>query len=53
MHHWLQTYYYRISIQWWVFALSGILALFIALVTVCFHAIKAAMANPVHSLRTE
>ena len=50
---WLQNFAYRISIVWWMFALTGILALFIALLTVSFQAIKAAVANPVKSLRTE
>ena len=53
MHNWLQDFAYRISIQWWVFALSGIAAFIIALVTITFQAIKAAIANPVKSLRTE
>lgn len=50
---WLQNYPYRISISWWMFAASGLLVILIALVTVSFHAIKAAMANPVESLRSE
>lgn len=53
MHKWLQDFAYRIDIEWWVFALAGISALGIALITVSFQAIKAAMANPVKSLRTE
>lgn len=53
MNNWLQDYEYRISIGWWVFALAGILAILIALITVSFQAIKAAIANPVKSLRTE
>jgi len=53
MSRWLQDFAYRISIGWWVFVLAGIVALFIALVTVSFQAIKAAVANPVKSLRTE
>jgi putative ABC transport system permease protein len=53
MTHWLQDYAYRISIQWWVFVLSAILATIVALGTVSFHAIKAAVANPVISLRSE
>ncbi len=53
MHTWLQSYPYRVSIQWWVIALSGIVAIVIALVTVSSQAIKAAVANPVKSLRTE
>jgi len=53
MHNWLQDFAYRIHIQWWVFVIAGIAALFIALATVSFQAIKAALANPVKSLRTE
>ncbi|MBJ7879848.1 ABC transporter permease [Gelidibacter salicanalis] len=53
MHKWLQDFAYRIDIEWWVFALAGVSALGIALVTVSFQAIKAALANPVKSLRTE
>ena len=53
MNNWLGSYYYRVPLQWWVFALAGLLALLIALLTVCFQAMKAAMANPVQSLRTE
>jgi len=53
MHNWLQDFAYRINIQWWVFVVAGILAALIALITVSFQAIKAALANPVKSLRTE
>ena len=53
MHGWLQKYEYRIDISWWVFAIAGALALVIALVTVSFQAVKAALANPVKSLRSE
>ncbi|MES2006190.1 MAG: ABC transporter permease [Bacteroidota bacterium] len=53
MNQWLQGYAYRIGISWWVFAVAGIAALLIALVTISFQAIKAALANPVKSLRTE
>lgn len=53
MHSWLQDYEYRTAIQWWVFAAAGTTALAIALATVSFQAIKAAIANPVKSLRTE
>ncbi|HEY4196058.1 MAG TPA: ABC transporter permease [Mucilaginibacter sp.] len=53
MSKWLQDYQYRIEIHWWVFAISGILALLIALATVSFQAIKAALINPVKSLRSE
>jgi ABC-type antimicrobial peptide transport system permease subunit len=53
MNTWLQSYTYRISIEWWVFALAGILSVIIAILTVSFQAIKAAIANPVKSLRSE
>jgi putative ABC transport system permease protein len=53
MNKWLQSFAYRINISWWVFAVAGFLALLIALLTVSFQAIKAAIANPVKSLRTE
>ena len=53
MHKWLQSFAYRTHIHWWVFAVAGALAIFIALFTVSFQAIKAATANPVKSLRTE
>ena len=53
MSRWLQDFAYRIDIQWWMFLLSGSAAIFIALLTVSFQAIKAAVANPVKSLRTE
>ena len=53
MKDWLQTYDYRINIQWWVFVVAGIVALVIALLTVSTQAVKAAAANPVKSLRSE
>jgi len=53
MNKWLQGFAYRIDIGWWVFALAGLLTIAIALATVSFQAIKAAVANPVKSLRTE
>jgi ABC-type antimicrobial peptide transport system permease subunit len=53
MNKWLQDYVYRISISWWLFAASGLVAIVIALATISFQAIKAAIANPVKSLRTE
>ncbi len=51
--NWLKTYQYHTEISWWVFALSGMGALAITIVTVSFQAIKAAMANPINSLRSE
>ncbi len=53
MNKWLQGFAYRINISWWVFVIAGLSALFIALTTVSIQAIKAAIANPVKSLRTE
>ncbi len=53
MHTWLQDFAYRININWWVFILAGSAALFIALFTISFQAIKAAVANPVKALRSE
>ncbi len=53
MNKWLQSYTYRITISWWVFVIAGFAAIFIALMTVSFQTVKAAIANPVKSLRTE
>ncbi|MDQ3292159.1 MAG: hypothetical protein M3Q05_12810, partial [Bacteroidota bacterium] len=53
MQHWLQDFEYRTHISWWIFALAGAMALFIALLTVSFQTVKAAVANPVNSLRNE
>jgi putative ABC transport system permease protein len=53
MHKWLQDFAYRINIEWWVFALAGFLAVAIALATISYQAIRAAMSNPVISLRSE
>jgi putative ABC transport system permease protein len=53
MHNWLQDFAYRINIQWWVFVLGGIVAMLISVLTISFQAIKAAIANPVESLRSE
>jgi len=53
MNEWLQDFAYRINIGWWVFAAAGASALLITLVTISFQAIRAAIANPVKSLRTE
>jgi ABC-type antimicrobial peptide transport system permease subunit len=53
MHKWLQSYAYRIDISWWVFAVAGISAIIIALVTISFQSVKAALMNPVKNLRTE
>jgi len=53
MYKWLQNYTYRIEIEWWVFALAGLLSVLIALATVSYQSIKAAIANPAKSLRAE
>jgi ABC-type antimicrobial peptide transport system permease subunit len=53
MNNWLQDYVYRINISWWLFAAGGLIAIIIALATISFQAIKAAIANPVKSIRTE
>ncbi|EAQ49804.1 ABC transporter permease [Leeuwenhoekiella blandensis] len=53
MHKWLQDFAYRIELSWWIFALAGLLAIGIAMLTVSFQAIKAAIANPVKAIRTE
>ena len=53
MNKWLEGFAYRTNIEWWVFVIAGVLALLIAMITVSFQAIKAALANPVESLRSE
>ena len=53
MNNWLKNYTYRIDIHWWVFGISGLTIVLIALATVSFQALKAAVANPIKSLRTE
>lgn len=53
MQQWLQGYVYRIQVSWWYFAVGGSAAVFIALATISFQAIKAALANPIRSLRKE
>lgn len=53
MNNWLQDFAYRITISWWMFLLSGCIAIFLALITIGFQTIKAALANPVESLRSE
>jgi putative ABC transport system permease protein len=53
MNKWLQNFTYRVDMGWWVFAIAGILAIVIAMATVGLHAVKAALANPVKSLRSE
>jgi ABC-type antimicrobial peptide transport system permease subunit len=53
MNKWLESYTYRVSLEWWVFALAAVISVLIALITVSYQAIKAAIANPVVSLRSE
>jgi len=53
MNKWLQNFAYRINISWWIFLAAGIIAIVISLITIGFQSIKAAMANPVTSLRRE
>lgn len=53
MENWLQDFAYRISVQWWVFALAGVGAISIAFLTVGYQSIKAALVNPIHSLKSE
>jgi ABC-type antimicrobial peptide transport system permease subunit len=53
MQKWLDGYTYRINMEWWIFAAAGLLSIFIALATIIFHVLRAAIANPVKSLRTE
>ncbi len=53
MNKWLEDFVYRIEIEWWMFALAGMMAVMVALLTVSFQAVKAAVANPVDSLRDE
>lgn len=53
MHEWLSGFAYQIKMQWWMFALAGVAAIGIALITVSFQSVKAALMNPVRSLRSE
>jgi len=53
MNKWLQDFAYRAPISWWIFLVAGVLVIFIALATISFQAIKAAIANPIKSLRSE
>jgi len=53
MHGWLQRYPYRTDLSWWIFAAASAGALIITLLTVSWHSVKAALANPVESLRSE
>jgi len=53
MHSWLSDYSYRTPIYWWVIGIAGLAAMIIALLTVSYQAISAALLNPVKTLRTE
>ncbi len=53
MNQWLQDFAYKIDIEWWIFAGAGLMAVVIALLTVSFQSVKAALMNPVKSLRSE
>jgi putative ABC transport system permease protein len=53
MHNWLQAYAWRIDITAWVFVLTGLFAILVAVTTISLQAVKAALANPVKSLRSE
>jgi putative ABC transport system permease protein len=53
MNKWLQDFAYRITIPWWVFIAAGGIALAVAILTISYQSIKAALANPVKSLRSE
>jgi len=53
MHGWLQNFAYRTALSWWIFVLSAVITVAIALGTVSFKAVKAALANPTKSLRSE
>jgi len=53
MNQWLQNFAYKIQVSWWMFVAAGLAAIVIALVTVSFQSIKAAIANPVKALRSE
>jgi putative ABC transport system permease protein len=53
IHGWLKGFAYRVPVYWWIFAIAGLLAALIAIATVSFQAVKAALVNPVNSLRSE
>jgi putative ABC transport system permease protein len=52
-NQWLEDFAYRIDIQWWMFAIAGVAAIGVALLTISLQAVRAAVANPVKSLKTE
>lgn len=53
MRRWLEDFAYRIQLQWWMFACAGLLILAVALLTISYQSVKAALADPARSLRTE
>ena len=53
MHHWLDNFAYRVGLNIWIFLLAGLSAVVLALVTVGYHTIRAALADPVKSLKSE
>jgi putative ABC transport system permease protein len=53
MDHWLKDFAYKVDIEWWIFPLGGMLAICCALLTISFQSVKAALANPVKSIKTE
>ncbi|HYK44554.1 MAG TPA: hypothetical protein VEV83_05275, partial [Parafilimonas sp.] len=53
MHNWLENFAYRTPLQWWIFVVAALITVAIALITVSIKAVRAAIANPVDSLRTE
>jgi putative ABC transport system permease protein len=53
MRNWLNGFAYKIDLEWWVFVLAGLIAIVIAVMTISYQAIKAALTNPVKNLRTE
>jgi ABC-type antimicrobial peptide transport system permease subunit len=53
MNNWVSNFAYRVSMEWWLFIIAGAIAVFIALITISFQAIKVALAKPVNSLRSE
>jgi putative ABC transport system permease protein len=53
VHGWLQGFAYRISAYWWIYAVAGLGAVLVAILTISFQSVRAALANPVKSLRAE
>jgi putative ABC transport system permease protein len=53
MNKWLQDFAYKVPVSWWIFALAGVASILIALITVSFQSVKAALMNPVKSLKSE